>query len=84
MMQFLSGAIMMGFAVASMFFVRFWVKTQDRLFGVFAAAFGMLAIERVFLLMIAAEDETRTYVYLIRLVAFSCIIAAVIDKNRRP
>jgi hypothetical protein len=28
-------------------------------------------------------DETRVYVFLVRLVAFSIILYAIVDKNRR-
>jgi hypothetical protein len=82
-MQFLSGAIMMGFAVASMFFTRFWVKTKDRLFLAFAIAFSLMAVERIFLMLTDVEDETRTYLYFLRLIAFICIIVAIVDKNRK-
>ncbi len=74
---------MMAFAVAALFFVRFWTKTKDRLFGAFAFAFSILAIERLLLLLIDIEDETRTYVYMLRLVGFIVIILAIVDKNRQ-
>jgi len=83
MVQFTSGAIMMAFMVSSMFFTRFWAKTGDRLFGIFALAFMMMAVERIALFNIHTTDETRTWVYLIRLVAFSFIILGIIDKNRK-
>ena len=34
-----SGAIMMGYLVAGLFFLRFWQETRDRLFLIFAVAF---------------------------------------------
>lgn len=82
MLQFTSGAIMMAFVTASLFFARFWSKTGDRLFGIFSLAFFMMAIERATLFQIQIS-ETRTWVYLIRLVAFSLIIIGIIDKNRK-
>jgi len=42
MIEFLSGAVTMGFAIASAFFLRFWRRTGDRLFLVFALAFWLL------------------------------------------
>ena len=75
---FLSGALTMGYAVASMFFLRFWRQSRDRLFGWFAAAFALLAVQRV-VLSLAEPVEA---LYLIRLAAFALIIVAIIDKNR--
>ena len=37
--DFLSGAVTLGFLVAATFFLRFWRRTHDRLFIAFAAAF---------------------------------------------
>jgi uncharacterized membrane protein YeiB len=79
---FISGAIMMGYAVAGLFFLRFWRETRDRLFSIFALAFWVLAINRFAFLFIDEASEARTYVYLMRLVAFSLILVALIDKNR--
>lgn len=81
--QFISGAIMMAFFTFSMFFARFWSKTGDRLFGIFSLSFILMALERIALFYIHREDETRTWVYLIRFVAFSLIIFGVVDKNRK-
>lgn len=83
MNQFLSGAMMISFVVISMFFARFWINTRERLFIVLATAFGLLAFERIVLLNVPVENEARTYVYLIRLVAFLAIIYGVIEKNSR-
>lgn len=85
------GAIAMASTVVSLFFLRFWRDTGDRLFALFAVAFLLLAITRVGL--IASTDgpfapadgpaEGLTYWYWVRLVAFLLILAAIIDKNRR-
>lgn len=82
MSQFLSGAIMMACWVAGLFFFRFWKKTADRLFAIFAVAFWMLASERLILAMIQEANEVRGYVYIIRFLAFVLILWAIIDKNR--
>ena len=87
--QFMSGGIMVGFLACGYFFFRFWRKTQDSLFAVFAAGFWILAVERVFLLATvnitdpAGTHELRGYVYWIRFVAFMLIIIAFALKNRR-
>ena len=46
---FLTGAGTMGFVVAAVFFFRFWHETRDRLFVLFAIAFGMGVVSGVVL-----------------------------------
>lgn len=82
MKDFVSGATFAAFWIAALFFARFWVKTQDRFFAFFAAAFVMFGAERVVQLFIDPNHEARSLVYLIRLGAFLIILFAVIDKNR--
>lgn len=79
----LSGSLLLGYAVIGLFFLRYWRKTGDRLFGIFAIAFWVLMIERFLLLIVDASHEDRPYIYSVRLVAFLLIIIAIIDKNRR-
>ena len=81
---FLSGAICMVCFTIALFFFRFWRRTADRLFFVFAGAFLLLMVERIVLVTIDASHEFAPYVYLVRLLAFVLIIGAIIDKNRRP
>ncbi len=80
--QFLHGAVMTGYLLAGLLFLRFWKKTKDRLFAMFASAFWVLAVERAFLASTRPEDEVRPYIYVVRLIAFALIIAAIVDKNR--
>ena len=63
-------------------YLRFWRQTADRLFFLFASAFGLLAINYVLLVVLDARTESRHLVYLLRLVAFGLIIYAIVDKNR--
>jgi len=81
--HFLYGAFAMGCSVSGLFFIKFWQKTRDRFFGLFASAFFLLAVERLFFLFIQAENEVHTFVFVFRLLAFALIMAAVIDKNRK-
>lgn len=78
-----SGMLVAGYLVAALFFFRFWTQSRDRLFALFAAAFGLLAIQRLALSISAAPLEDQTMYYLLRLLAFSVIAFAIIDKNRR-
>lgn len=73
---------MVGYLAIGYFFLRFWQKTRDRFFVIFAAAFWILTVERLILVATRPEDELRPYVYFVRLAAFVLIIWAIIDKNR--
>jgi uncharacterized membrane protein len=82
---FLRGALVMGCAVAGLFFVRFYRQTRDRLFGLFAAAFWVLGLNWVVLAFYRVAQESRHYTFVVRLVAFLIILFAIVDKNReRP
>jgi hypothetical protein len=88
--QFLSGGIMVGFLAIGFYFFRFWRKTRDSLFAIFAASFWVLALERILLLATAtpmsvdpAGHELRPYVYWVRFFAFMLIIAGIYNKNRK-
>jgi uncharacterized membrane protein len=80
--QFFMGALAMASLVTSLFFLRFWRDTGDRLFAMFAAAFGALSLTRVVLAWVPQHSESRSFIYWIRLVAFVLILIAIIDKNR--
>ena len=77
-----SGAIVMGYLVAGLFFLRFWRATRDRLFLIFAVAFWILGFQRMALAVDRVLIETHSSLYLIRLFAFLLILAAIVDKNR--
>jgi hypothetical protein len=81
MIEFLSGAVTMGFAVAAIFFLRFWRKTAERLFLAFAAAFFLLALNQALALWLGAADERVGYTYLLRVLGFIFILSAIVDKN---
>jgi hypothetical protein len=79
----ISGAILMGYAVAGLFFLRFWRDTRDRLFLIFGSAFWILALQRLALVLTRDMLETQTGLYLVRLAAFLLILYAIVDKNRK-
>ena len=81
MLQFMAGAATFGFFIAGLFFLKFWRKTRDRLFMNFTIAFWLLALNQLVLSILERTDETRTYVYFIRVIAFLFIIFAIVDKN---
>ena len=79
--QFMLGGLVMGCFVAGLFFLRFFRKTRDRLFAIFATAFWLLGLNWL-LLALTAQDEVQPWYYVIRLLAFVLILFAIIDKNR--
>jgi hypothetical protein len=79
-MSFLQGAIAMCFALAGLFFLRFWRDTRDRLFLLFALSFWIQSFTRLGLSLIGQPDDSA-YWYLIRLGAFLLIVAAIAMKN---
>ena len=83
MIEFMSGAVTMGFLVAAGFFARFWRQTADRLFLAFAAAFVLMALNQALAQWIGAADERVGYTYLLRVLGFVLILAAIVDKNLR-
>ena len=80
--DFLSGAITLGFLVAGLFFLRFWRRTQDGLFLAFAMAFALLGVGQAIQAFANIPQEERSYIYLIRLAAFTLILIAIVRKNR--
>ncbi|HZS68091.1 MAG TPA: DUF5985 family protein [Burkholderiales bacterium] len=81
MIEFLSGAITLGFLVAAAFFARFWRRTHDRLFIAFAVAFVLLALNQALAFSLGDADERVGYTYLLRILGFLLILAAIVDKN---
>lgn len=82
MFAFMSGIVFMGFLTVVLIFLKFWMRTKDRFFGIFSVAFVMISIERLLLILTQADGELRVSICTMRLVAFLFIIGAVYDKNR--
>jgi hypothetical protein len=82
MRELLYGIVVAEALVAALFFVRFWRQSKDRLFVYFAAAFAILAINWFLLAFVPPENEARTIIFILRLVAFVLIIVAIVEKNR--
>ena len=81
---FFSGMITLGYLVAGVFFLRFWRRTGDGLFAAFAAAFWLLALNQAVTTLSGVPREELSWVYLLRVAAFTLIIVAVVRKNVRP
>jgi hypothetical protein len=78
-----AGAIATLSLVAALFFLRFWRRTGDRFFLLFALAFAIDGASRLVVAAIHLPDEFEPYAYVPRLVTFAVIIAAVVLKNRK-
>jgi peptidoglycan/LPS O-acetylase OafA/YrhL len=81
--ELISGALVAGYLVAALFFLRFRRETGDRLFLAFAVAFAILAGQRIALALIPTSDRSDVIIYGLRLLAFVLILAAIVDKNRK-
>ena len=78
-----SGATIMGYAVAAVFFLKFWRRTADNLFLAFAAAFLLMAATPLLTTLLEVPREEQSPFYLLRLFAFLIIIVAIVRKTRR-
>jgi hypothetical protein len=81
--DFLGGAIVMGFAVATLLFLKFWHRTREGLFLAFAGSFLLLGVTQTLLSLGDFVDEQRSWLYLLRLAAFLLILLALFLQNRR-
>jgi len=78
----LLGAVAMASLVSALFFLRFWRSTGDRFFLLFALAFAIDAATRFALGLSDVSAEYEPFFYSLRLLTFSLIIVAIVDKNR--
>jgi hypothetical protein len=79
--HFLLGGVVAMCLAAGLKFLLFWRRTHDRLFLIFAVAFWTLGANWLALAVIN-QDEARTVLYAVRLLAFLLILWGIIDKNR--
>ena len=83
LIDFLSGAVTMGFVIAGLFFLRFWKRTREGLFIAFAFAFWLLGLTQGLLTFTNIPVEERSWLFLLRLAAFSLILISIWLKNRK-
>lgn len=81
MFDFLSGMTAAGFLTAALFFFRFWTRTRDSLFANFGGAFVLLAVSQLLSLASDAPHDDKTWIYLVRLAAFTLLLVAIVGKN---
>jgi hypothetical protein len=80
--QILIGAIATASIVVGLFFFRYWISTRDRFFLFFAASFWIEGLNRILMGIASGPFDDPEGYYLIRLVAYSFIVLAILDKNR--
>ena len=81
MVEFLSGAVTLGYVVAAAFFLSFWRKTSDRLFLAFGAAFILFALNQLLGYAFTVVSEPTSLIYVLRILGFVLMIVAIVDKN---
>jgi len=79
--MFVYGMVTMGYMIAGLFFFKFWARSRDPLFVIFALAFWLLAVSQMLLAILNLPREEQGWVYIIRLSAFALIVVAIIQKN---
>lgn len=81
MINILAGAIIMGYSIAGLYFLKMWRRSREQLFVLFGSAFLLLAINQAIVSVAQISREEHSWVYLIRLAAFLLIIIAILLKN---
>jgi hypothetical protein len=79
--NFFGGAIVFGYWLIALFFLKFWKRTRDAFFGYFAIAFFLLGVGRIIEAVVRTRHAETPVVYLFRLLAFLIIIFGIIQKN---
>jgi hypothetical protein len=68
-------------AVVGLIFLKHWRATRDELFASFSAAFWLMAVNRMALVVVGENQEASTLIYLVRFAAFALILWAIVRKN---
>lgn len=78
---FLLGVIVTCSLAAGLYFIKFWRRTRDTLFLAFGAAFLIEGLNRIGFLFVERPNEGSPTIYIVRLLAFLLILAAIARKN---
>jgi hypothetical protein len=77
----LAGAIAFAACVAALFFLKFWRRTRDIFFLLFATAFAIDAAARLAVAVGRLSDTSEPLYFLPRLMTFGLIALAIAKKN---
>jgi len=80
---FLLGIIVTCSLAAGVFFLKFWRSTRDVLFLAFGISFIVEGFNRIAFLLVDKPNEGSPAIYIVRLLAFLIILAAIVWKNRK-
>lgn len=78
---YLLGLISMAYFVSALFFFKFWKQTKDRFFFLFSLSFWIEGINRAIYGFIRGVGESSEVIFVVRLISYLLILAAIIDKN---
>jgi uncharacterized membrane protein HdeD (DUF308 family) len=78
---FLLGVIATSSLTAGVFFLKFWKQTRNSLFLAFGLAFLVEGLNRCAVLLLEKANDGSPYIYLVRLLAFLLILAAILRNN---
>jgi hypothetical protein len=81
--NFIAGMMVAGYLVAGLFFLRFWSRTRDGLFAIFAWAFWLFALNQALVALAEVPREEQSWIYLLRVGGFVLIILGIVAKNLR-
>jgi len=81
---YLIGVTVAASLASALFFLKFWKRTRDGLFLAFSTAFFIEGVNRVGFLFSEHPNEGSPAIYVVRLLAFLLILAAIVRKNRVP
>lgn len=78
-----AGVLSCGYVVAGAFFLRFWARTREPLFAIFAGAFWLMALNQALPVLLDLSTEEQSGAYLLRATAYVMISVAIVFKNLR-
>jgi peptidoglycan/LPS O-acetylase OafA/YrhL len=81
MVNFMSGMVTAGYLIAALFFLRFWRRTKDNLFAIFAVSFLLFAAGQASVLAFIGPHDDSTWTFLLRLAGFVLLLVAIARKN---
>lgn len=82
MNEILMGATAALSLVVGLFFLRFWRNTRDRFFLFLSTSFVLQSVDWLLQQGVWGLSEEIPAQYTVRILAYTLILAAVLDKNR--
>ena len=83
MKYYMWGVLATSCLVVAMFFLHYWRDSRERLFMFFSAAFALMAVQWTASALSGTDEKHHAYLLILRILAFLCIIAGIMDRNRK-